>query len=299
MARTRYRLQDSLTSIFPSGTSTAKRFLDALEDPASPSYQYTITDEAITIPASGADTLRIELDHVPDGDPTNTSVLRVNTQQSAAGTDFTGTTSTDDLTTYQVRVHPGRPFLDFNRASLASAGVTTVYATYVTYTSVFTASWGNRVELLLDELTTWAYNHISAGETGTITEERYKIGEVGGCLGDRLVYPANSGGETKWFYADASDRTKLPLGYLATDTAEGAAATVIICGVVTTFADNPQPGMPLWASPVAGRYTWESDTGGNVLTTGDYVCNFGQALPGGTTGYVNFINPPVYKKEAA
>lgn len=299
MARQRQRLQDSLTSIFPSGTSTAKRFLDALEDPALPEYQYTITDEAIDIPASGSDLLRIELDHVPDGDPTNTSILRVNTQQSAAGTDFTGTTSTGDLTTYQVRVHPGRPFLDFNRSSLASAGITRVYATYKTYTSLFTASWGNRVELLLEELTSWAYNHNNASETGNITDSRFKIGEVGGCAADRLVYPATSGGETKWFYADASDRTKLPRGYLATATAEGEVANVLIVGTVTTFADNPQPQMPLWASPVVGRYTWESDTSGNVLTTGDYVVNFGVALPGGTSGYVNFINPPTYQKEAA
>ena len=296
MAIQRYRLQDTFPTTFPGSAYTAKRFLDALEDPSNPTYQYTITDESITIPASGDDLLRVELDYVPDGDPTNATVFVVNTLQSAAGTAFTGTTSQDDLSTYQVRVEPGRPFIYFNRSALAAAGFTTVYATYKTYTSVYTANWGSRVEKFMAEMSAWGVTQSAAGSQN-ITETSIATGPVGGLLADSLVYAYLDGGTLKWDYADASDSDKLPDGYLASNSAVGEYPTVLLAGKVTTLALNPQVRKQIWASPVEGQYTWESDTSGNILTAGDFVCNLGKAISS-TTAYINCLNYPVYQKEA-
>lgn len=295
MARQRYRLQDTYPTTFPGAAYTAKRWLDAIEDATNPTYEYTITDEAIDIPASGDALLRVELDHMPNGNMSNTAVLRVNTLQSAAGTDFTGTTSTDELTTYQMRVYNDRPWIDFNRSALAAAGVTRVYATYKTITDIYTSTFANRVEKFMQEVSDWGVG-LGAANGVNLVETTIPIGLLGGCLGDRFLTTYLDGGTVKWDYADASDKNKLPSGYLPTAAAQGDYPTVILIGKITTLALGPQPRKSIWASPVAGKYTWESDVSANVLTAGDYVCDLGRAISS-TTAFINCINYPVYQKE--
>lgn len=274
--RIQYNDNAAITPIYPA-TLRARKYMDLMEDQYNQGSAETINLE-VTVPPDGL----VEIDYLPVSSPVGTA-LRVYTDAGKTS-EMDKITGNAALSANQVRVYPGQPFLDFH----TSLSGDTVYVTVQTAGSVLTATTLNRLYAELSAMS--AANTLSSALEVT-------AGEL--IPADSLVYFAYESGDIKCYLADNSDDAKCARGYVSTETALGATATIIMSGIVTnligvarneTVPDNTS----LFLSNEPGFYTWTTDTNATYKLGEGQVRQYVGYHIHGQTGYIHVIGNPFY-----
>lgn len=263
-----------LTAIWPK-VKVARRFIDMLEDPGSPSTTIS-TELAVVVPPSG----KIDLWYDPADSPILDAYLDVWTATGQTGTQFTKVTGTGVLGPYEVRVFPEHPsWIDVSTERADE----TIYITLVTSFSSMSATWANRLEREVNAMAT------------SFSEFYYKAAVATEAISaDMLVKVYHDGVTLKMRLGDATDPENWPNGYCPSAVSNGAIGYFRRFGDVASFGTSrtpPPSGVKLFVSKAPGYYTWLTDSNSTYnLDTGNAKIEFGDTYDG-NNGMINLITP--------
>lgn len=263
-----------LTAVWPSQIS-ARRFINAIEDPSDPTNYNTI-EQPIVVPPHG----HVEVWYDPIDNPVLNDSFDIWTATGKTGTQFTKVTGSSTLGVYDVRVYPMQPsWLDFNTAR---AGETV----YVTVKSAYSRVTATSLERL--------YTEISAMGSSTASTMGKMIVAGEDIPADCFVRIGYSSG-LKIYKAAAVDEGTLAAGYCPNAISSGATGWVQFIGEVSTLTTRRTPPVctRLYLSIAYGYCTWTADTDEvyKLVSGSSLVQYVGFHLASGA-GYINTIANP-------
>jgi len=237
-------------------------------------------DEAITVDAAGAAPAGlVELDFTPGGDPlgetpAGAAVIEVWTAANKTGTQFTLIGPDADFgepALRQCRVHPDRPWLDFDPAQIADGSIVTVYISYWYSHTLTTAWWRSKVEQEIAAAQTQIGGAAAGDRSGTATAGENVVRGLG--------YIDGAGAARQ--FSDPSDRGQtLALIWFEQAWSTGQTATYFLVKLVAKLAGVTTPiGQDLYAGRNAA-YTWIGDESANALINGDWRGFVGRSYDG-------------------
>lgn len=258
----------SVDTSFPDELMETMRFLDGLHDRTDPDAVVSISDLVVTVPAG----LLLDLPGglVIYGDPTDSDNFKCYTGAALSGTAYTPIASQSaSLSAGQVRVRKGTGRLDFPSGT---AG-TDLYLT-------IRAQMGGVPASLLQRL--W-------GELRAMQSLMIQSFTAGQAWDNQAVY---FGGDGKTYVTDVADFDKQAWGWGMGSGSANDTIYVLREGPITPGGSYPI-NTPLWIGQ-DGTITWEGDSSGNELVSGDYVKPCGVSFDGSTVQL--FLKGPVTRQ---
>ena len=280
MSRTRYDTLTPPTGLptYPSSVMAAMRFLDIAHDLSDETSTETITDEVVTVAATGL----MELDHVPlNGSLAVWGGLGQTGQQFTIVFDdavFSG------VGFYECRHYRFSNRIDFDMTQISGGQV--VYATYsATHTNITAALIARIVQELIATQT-----QVDAIDPSVVLQFT-ETATAGNNIDDESCYIDSSGLAQPMVTADLTDITKMESAFYCEDTVlTGNTVTFKTAGTIAIPAglSNVPRGRALWFGK-NGALTWDGDPT-NGLTTGHWRKFFGITYDG-TNIHLNLLQP--------